>query len=73
MRCTYCCTKEKPECSHQAALTQTAVHMTSLLWNFQKRAQICVDYMVAKGIEPKRLVALGMGETEPFEMDVKGR
>ena len=37
----------------------------------QKRAQICVDYMVAKGIEPKRLVALGMGETEPFEMDVK--
>ncbi len=37
----------------------------------QKRAQICVDYMVAKGVEPKRLVALGMGETEPFVMDVK--
>lgn len=37
----------------------------------QRRAQICVDYMVAKGIEPKRLIASGMGETEPFVMDVK--
>ena len=37
----------------------------------QKRAQICVDYMVSNGIEPKRLVAIGMGETEPFVMDLK--
>ena len=37
----------------------------------QKRAQICVDYMVDKGIKPMRLVARGMGENEPFVMDVK--
>lgn len=37
----------------------------------QRRAQICVDYMVDKGIKPKRLVAKGMGETDPFVMDVK--
>lgn len=37
----------------------------------QKRAQICVDYMVDKGIKSKRLVAIGMGETEPYVMDVK--
>ena len=37
----------------------------------QRRAQICVDYMVAKGIAPMRLIAKGMGETEPFVMDVK--
>ena len=37
----------------------------------QRRAQICVDYMVAKGIEPVRLIAIGMGENEPFVMDVK--
>ena len=27
--------------------------------------------MVDKGIKPKRLVAKGMGETEPYVMDVK--
>ncbi|MGB2457934.1 MAG: OmpA family protein [Flavobacteriales bacterium] len=37
----------------------------------QRRAQICVDYMVAKGIAPMRLIAKGMGENEPFVMDVK--
>ena len=37
----------------------------------QRRAQICVDYMVAKDIEPMRLVAIGMGENEPYVMDVK--
>ena len=37
----------------------------------QRRAQICVDYMVAKGIEPMRLIAIGMGENEPYVMDVK--
>ena len=37
----------------------------------QKRAQICVDYMVDKGIMPKRLIAKGMGEKEPFVMDIK--
>ena len=37
----------------------------------QRRAQICVDYMVDKGIEPVRLIAIGMGENEPFVMDVK--
>lgn len=37
----------------------------------QERAQICVDYMVSKGINKKQLKALGMGESEPFVMDVK--
>ena len=37
----------------------------------QERAQICVDYMVSKGINKKQLKALGMGESEPFLMDVK--
>ena len=37
----------------------------------QRRAQICVDYMVDKGIKPMRLIAIGMGEKEPFVMDVK--
>ena len=37
----------------------------------QRRAQICVDYMVARDIEPMRLVAIGMGENEPYVMDVK--
>ncbi len=37
----------------------------------QRRAQICVDYIVAKGIAPMRLIAKGMGENEPFVMDVK--
>ena len=37
----------------------------------QERAQICVDYMVSKGINKKRLKALGMGESEPYLMDVK--
>jgi peptidoglycan-associated lipoprotein len=37
----------------------------------QRRAQICVDYMVDKGIKPMRLIAKGVGENEPFVMDVK--
>lgn len=32
----------------------------------QKRAQSCVDYLISKGIAADRLVAKGMGETEPF-------
>jgi len=34
----------------------------------QNRADTCVSYLVSKGINPQRLVARGMGETEPFEM-----
>jgi len=37
----------------------------------QERAQICVDYMSSKGIKKKRLKAKGMGESDPFVMDVK--
>jgi len=37
----------------------------------QERAQICVDYMVSKGIQSKRLKAIGMGKSEPYTMDVK--
>ena len=31
----------------------------------QKRAQAAVDYLISKGISPDRLVARGMGETQP--------
>ena len=31
----------------------------------QKRAQSVVDYLIAKGIQPARLVAKGYGETAP--------
>jgi len=34
----------------------------------QARAQACVDYLVAKGIESSRLVAEGRGENEPYVM-----
>lgn len=35
----------------------------------QKRAQSCVDYLVSKGIERDRLVAKGLGESEPKVVD----
>ncbi|MFI5163748.1 MAG: OmpA family protein [Bacteroidia bacterium] len=31
----------------------------------QKRAQVAVDYIISKGIDKKRLAAIGKGETEP--------
>lgn len=34
----------------------------------QRRAQACVDYLVAKGIAPERLVAKGWGEDRPLKM-----
>ena len=34
----------------------------------QKRADTCVKYLISKGIDPARLVSLGMGETQPFEI-----
>ena len=37
----------------------------------QKRAQVCVDYMVSKGVDPVRLIPIGMGEIEPYVMDKK--
>lgn len=37
----------------------------------QNRAQVCVDYMVSKGVEPARLIPIGMGEKEPYVMDRK--
>ena len=37
----------------------------------QKRAQVCVDYMVSKGVDPVRLIPIGMGEIEPYVMDEK--
>ena len=39
--------------------------------DFIPKESSCVDYMVAKGIAPMRLIAIGMGENEPFVMDVK--
>lgn len=32
----------------------------------QKRADTCVSYLISKGIEAERLVAKGMGESEPY-------
>ncbi len=37
----------------------------------QQRADVCVKYLVSKGIEVGRLVAKGMGETEPFVIEEK--
>jgi peptidoglycan-associated lipoprotein len=34
----------------------------------QKRADTCVNYLISKGIDPTRLVAIGMGETQAFEI-----
>jgi peptidoglycan-associated lipoprotein len=34
----------------------------------QKRADTCVKYLISKGIDPARLVSLGMGESQPFEI-----
>lgn len=34
----------------------------------QKRAQSCVDYLINKGVPAERLTAVGMGESEPFEI-----
>ncbi len=34
----------------------------------QKRADTCVKYLISKGIDPARLVSIGMGESQPFEI-----
>ena len=35
----------------------------------QARADVCIAYLVEKGINPERLIALGQGETVPFVME----
>ena len=37
----------------------------------QKRAQAVVDYLISKGIDPKRLIAKGYGESMPKVVDKK--
>ena len=37
----------------------------------QKRADACVSYLIKNGINTKRLTAKGMGEAEPFIIDLK--
>ncbi|MBR77002.1 MAG: hypothetical protein CMD36_03660 [Flavobacteriales bacterium] len=32
----------------------------------QKRADVCVDYLISKGIQKERLIAVGKGESVPF-------
>jgi len=32
----------------------------------QERAQSCVDFLISRGVDPNRLKAEGMGESEPF-------
>ena len=36
----------------------------------QNRAQSCVDYLVEKGVSVERLVAIGMSDKEPKQLDV---
>ena len=37
----------------------------------QKRADVCIIYLIENGIDAERLTAKGMGETEPFVMEHK--
>ena len=37
----------------------------------QKRAEICVNYLISKGIDSGQLIAKGMGEQEPFVIEEK--
>jgi peptidoglycan-associated lipoprotein len=37
----------------------------------QRRAQSVVDYLIKKGIEPKRLIAKGYGKTQPRKISKK--
>ena len=37
----------------------------------QKRADACVEYLISKGIKTEQLVARGLGENEPFVIEVK--
>ncbi|NOY97357.1 MAG: OmpA family protein [Chlorobi bacterium] len=49
-------------------------HVGSDQFNFdlsQKRAQVVVDYLISKGINPQRLVAKGYGETWPKKVTRK--
>lgn len=37
----------------------------------QRRAQTCVDYLIGKGIDPRRLVAVGKGEDQLLISDAE--
>ena len=37
----------------------------------QKRADVCIAYLISQGIAPGRLIARGMGEAEPFVIEEK--
>ena len=37
----------------------------------QKRAEVCVQYLIDNGIESDRLVAVGMGESDPYTIENK--
>tara|TARA_B100000959_G_scaffold78905_1_gene83717 strand:+ start:2648 stop:4738 length:2091 start_codon:yes stop_codon:yes gene_type:complete len=37
----------------------------------QKRADACINYLIANGIDIERLTAKGMGESEPYVIDYK--
>lgn len=37
----------------------------------QKRAETCVNYLISKGIDPERLVAVGKGKTDPKITDAE--
>ena len=37
----------------------------------QKRADVCVDYLISKGISADRMIAKGMGENDPYVIAVK--
>tara|TARA_B100001540_G_scaffold307566_1_gene321010 strand:+ start:4937 stop:6946 length:2010 start_codon:yes stop_codon:yes gene_type:complete len=37
----------------------------------QKRGQTCVDYLISMGVDPGQLVAVGVGESEPYVIKEK--
>tara|TARA_B100000945_G_C20410240_1_gene612164 strand:- start:62 stop:2071 length:2010 start_codon:yes stop_codon:yes gene_type:complete len=37
----------------------------------QKRGQTCVDYLISMGVDPGQLVAIGVGESEPYVIKEK--
>ena len=37
----------------------------------QLRADACIDYLISKGISKKQLIAIGVGENEPFVIEEK--
>ncbi|MBK7699223.1 MAG: OmpA family protein [Saprospiraceae bacterium] len=44
---------------------QTVEAKNCIIQNCHKRAQAAIDYLIAEGIDSRRLIAKGFGETQP--------